>query len=126
MTAWLVFLGGGLGALARWALSDAVQSLLSKTPFSKFPLGILTCNLLGCFLIGCLFGYFSSRLAPTWAFPLLATGFLGGFTTFSTFARDSHALWVEGLGLLAIAKVTLSVVLGIIAVIIGVRLTIST
>ena len=123
MNALLIFLGGGLGSLARFGLSTSIQSFAKKTSLYQFPVGILACNLLGCFLIGCLFGYFAGRTTPSWVYPLLATGFLGGFTTFSTFAKDTHSLWTTGLTHLAIAKIILSVVLGILAVILGLKLT---
>jgi len=122
MNAFLVFLGGGLGSVARWGLSSFIQSLAQKTALHRFPIGILTCNVLGCFLIGCLFGY-TSRNLPAWAHPLLATGFLGGFTTFSTFAKDTHSLWTTNLAHLAFLKIILSVVLGVTAVFLGVKLT---
>lgn len=123
MNALLIFLGGGLGSVARWSLALAIQKLSEKTSLEKFPLGILTCNVLGCFLIGCLFGYFTNKSAPPWVFPLLATGFLGGFTTFSTFAKDTHALWSEGLTLMVTAKILMSVILGLAAVWAGIKLT---
>ncbi|MGJ8697566.1 MAG: fluoride efflux transporter CrcB [Verrucomicrobiaceae bacterium] len=123
MNALLIFLGGGLGSLARWSLAAGVQSLADKTSLSRFPLGILTCNVLGCFLIGCLFGHFATRNAPAWVFPLLATGFLGGFTTFSTFAKDTHSLWTSGLTPHAAAQIILSLLLGLAAVYTGIKLT---
>ncbi len=123
MNALLVFLGGGLGSLARFGLSSGIQTLARKTALHHFPVGILTCNLLGCFLIGCLFGYFTQKTTPPWVFPLVATGFLGGFTTFSTFAKDTHSLWSSGLTHFAVAKIILSVVLGVLAVVLGLRLT---
>ena len=123
MNALLIFLGGGLGSLARYGLSSGVQSLANSTSLQRFPAGILVCNLLGCFLIGCLFGYFTGKSAPNWVFPFLATGFLGGFTTFSTVARDTHSLWTTGLTHFAILKVILSIVLGLISVIVGIKLT---
>ena len=123
MNALLVFLGGGLGSLARFGLSTGVQSLTQNTALHRFPGGILVCNLLGCFLIGCLFGYFTDKTAPSWVFPLLATGFLGGFTTFSTFARDTHNLWTTGLTQLAFLQILLSIALGLLAVIAGIKLT---
>ena len=123
MNALLIFLGGGLGSVARWSLALAVQKLAQKTSLEKFPLGILTCNVLGCFLIGCLFGYFTNKNAPSWVFPLLATGFLGGFTTFSTFAKDTHSLWSEGLTAMVAAKILLSILLGLAAVWAGIKLT---
>ena len=123
MNALLVFLGGGLGSLARYGLSSGIQTLTEKTSLHRFPTGILTCNILGCFFIGCLFGYFTNKSTPAWVFPLLATGFLGGFTTFSTFAKDTHSLWTTGLTHLAILKIALSVILGIAAVFLGIKLT---
>lgn len=123
MNALLVFLGGGLGSLARFGLASGISSLAKKSPLHQFPIGILTCNLLGCFLIGCLFGYFTQRSAPAWVFPFLTTGFLGGFTTFSTFAKDTHTLWSTGLTHLALLKIALSVVLGLVAVVLGIKLT---
>lgn len=123
MNALLVFLGGGLGSLARFGLSSTVQSLTAKTTLHRFPLGILACNLLGCFLIGVLFGLFAHRSAPPWVFPFLATGFLGGFTTFSTFAKETHSLWTQNLTHLALLQIILSVVLGLLAVILGLKIT---
>jgi fluoride exporter len=123
MNALLIFLGGGLGSLARWGLSSGIESLAKNSNLKNFPVGILTCNVLGCFLIGCLFGFFTSKTAPSWLMPFLATGFLGGFTTFSTFAKDTHSLWTSGLTHLAFLKITLSVVLGILAVFVGMKMT---
>ena len=123
MNALLVFLGGGLGSLARYGLSSGVQSLAQNSALHRFPVGILFCNIVGCFLIGCLFGYFTEKVTPPWVFPLLATGFLGGFTTFSTFAKDTHSLWTSGLTHLALLKISLSVILGLAALIAGLKLT---
>lgn len=123
MNALLIFLGGGLGSVARWSLALAVQKLAEKTSLERFPFGILTCNVLGCFLIGCLFGYFTNKSTPPWVFPFLATGFLGGFTTFSTFAKDTHSLWTEGLTAMVVAKILLSVILGLAALWAGIKLT---
>lgn len=119
----LIFLGGGLGSITRYGLSTAIQELTTKTALQRFPLGILSCNVLGCFLIGYLFGHFTHRNAPSWVFPFLATGFLGGFTTFSTFAKETHSLWTSGLSHFAIGKILFSVILGLIAVIIGIKLS---
>ncbi len=123
MNLFLIFLGGGLGSLARFGLSSAIQNLATKTSLHRFPFGTLSCNVLGCFLIGCLFGYFSNRVAPPWIFPFLATGFLGGFTTFSTFAKETHDLWNGDLTHLTLLKIVISVALGIFSVFLGMKLT---
>ncbi|MEM9081774.1 MAG: fluoride efflux transporter CrcB [Verrucomicrobiota bacterium] len=118
MTALLVFLGGGLGALARLGLNEGI----SKLTGDRFPLGILACNVLGCFLIGLASGYLS-RSAPSWFTPLIMIGFLGGFTTFSTFARDTVNLFTERGLALAAANILLSVCVCLFAVLLGLKLS---
>ena len=123
MTEFYVFLGGGLGALSRYTLSSSLTKLSKETALHQFPIGIMTCNILGCFLIGCLFGYFAQKTAPSWLFPLLATGFLGGFTTLSTFSKDTHDLWTSGLTGLALLQVILTLILSLSAVTLGIKLS---
>ena len=115
-----IFLGGGLGALSRYSLASGIQSLAEQTRMHRFPIGILACNFLGCFLIGLLFGWIASRNGehPAWLHPLAVTGFLGAFTTFSTFALDTHKLF-ENSPALAIANITASVVGSLLAVWVG-------
>lgn len=117
----LIFLGGGLGAVARWWLSGAIQTLVERTSLHRFPWGIAASNLLGCFAIGAIFGAFTTRAAPPWVFPLLVTGFLGGFTTFSTFGNDCRELIVDGFRGLALANLLLSTLGGILLVFLGFR-----
>lgn len=86
----LVGLGGGLGAMARYWVSGLVQDW---TRSAAFPYGTLVVNVVGCFIIGGL-AYLSEAcglLTPE-ALLLLITGFLGGFTTFSTFGNEILAL----------------------------------
>ena len=118
----LVFVGGGLGALSRWGLSGAVQALAERTGMHRFPWGIATCNLLGCLAIGAVFGWAAGRVKPEWLFPFLVTGFLGGFTTFSTFGKDTHQLLVEGFNGFAIGNILLSTLGGLALVFLGYRL----
>ena len=113
-----VFLGGGLGAVARYGLDSGLKRI---SPIKDFPVGILVCNLLGCFFIGIALGYLS-RGAPAWFSPLVITGFLGGFTTFSTFSRDNFHLLEGGLTGMAAANVVLSVIPGLLAVWAGLKI----
>ncbi|MBK1828804.1 fluoride efflux transporter CrcB [Haloferula rosea] len=118
----LIFLGGGLGAISRWGLSMVVENFTEKTELHRFPWGILACNLAGCFLIGIVFGAVVGRHHPGWLFPFLVTGFLGGFTTFSTFGNDSRQLLMEGFHIAAFTNVLVSTLGGIALVFIGFRL----
>ena len=124
---WLyIFLGGGLGAVSRFGLSSGIQTLAEHTRLHRFPLGILACNLLGSFLIGCLFGYIGARgndhPGSGWLHPLAVTGFLGAFTTFSTFALDTQKLFSSSPAL-AILNIATSVLGCLAAVWIGFRIT---
>lgn len=101
--------GGGIGAIARYAIALFAEKI---TPVN-FPLGTLTANLLGCLLIGFFWSYFE-RVHISHAFRLfLFTGFLGGFTTFSTFARETEQFFRAGEPLHAISYLLLSNILGI-------------
>jgi CrcB protein len=113
----LIALGGGIGAAARHVVSTLVQQ---ATGAQLFPWGILVVNLTGCLLIGVLAQLFEST---TWLSPatrtLLITGVLGGYTTYSTFALQSWEMAAQGLNWMAIAYVTMHVLLGLLAVGLG-------
>lgn len=92
--AFLVGVGGFLGSIGRYAVSGGVQRLW---PTAGFPYGTLTVNLVGCYLIGFLgAGADVRNLFSPDARALLLMGFLGGFTTFSTFAYETLALSRDG------------------------------
>ncbi len=108
-------LGGGLGSVARYGLAVAATRY---TPVD-FPLGTLAANLLGSLCIGILWGYFD-RVHISHEFRLfLFTGFLGGFTTFSSFAREAVQLARAGEGGTALAYVLLTNFLGLALVVLG-------
>ena len=85
-----VAVGGGLGAICRFLLGGWVQSLYS----GRFPLGIFLVNILGCLLIGIAYSLLIERSLVSSKEIQLAviTGFLGGFTTFSTYGLDIFQL----------------------------------
>ena len=85
-----IFMGGGLGALCRFGISNLVNKLF----ISDFPHGTMVANVLGSFLIGLTIAWFESRsqVFEHWR-PLLVTGFLGGFTTFSSFSHETMQLF---------------------------------
>jgi fluoride exporter len=111
-------LGGALGALARWGLGAALPS-----PAGGWPTATLVVNLTGCLLIGVLLAVLAARApASPWLRPFLATGVLGGYTTYSTFAVDVVQLADAGAWATAAGYVLLSVVGGVLAAAAGLLL----
>ena len=88
MNAILVFVGGGLGALLRFAAGRATILAGHAPPFAT--LGV---NVLGCFVMGLLAGWFITTGGSEGARLFLLTGVLGGFTTFSAFGLDALTLY---------------------------------
>jgi CrcB protein len=113
----IIAAGGAIGALARYGMGGLVQQAL-KT--ASFPAGTLAVNLTGCLLIGFGGGLIESRqfFSPEMrAFVFI--GFLGSFTTFSTFGLESFNLVRDGQWLLATVNICLSVCVGLAAVLAG-------
>jgi CrcB protein len=111
----LAALGGALGALARWGLATALPSSPGTWPWAT-----LLVNLTGCVLIGVLLAVLVARSPSSpWLRPFLATGVLGGYTTYSTFAVDTVALVDAGRPALAAGYVLASVLGGVLAVAAG-------
>ena len=108
-----VALGGAIGASARYGVN-----ILAARITPSLPLGTLTVNVLGCLAMGLLASLLALRGGQHLA-PLLLTGVLGGFTTFSAFALDTMTLWERGAGGMAIGYVLASVVLSLVAVMAG-------
>ena len=110
-----VALGGAVGATLRYALGIGLVRALGHT---AFPLAILTANVLGSFLMGA-FVVAAARHGLTYLSPLVATGLLGGFTTFSAFSLEAATLWERGAAGQAAAYVVLSVGLSLGALFLG-------
>jgi CrcB protein len=115
MTAFLlVFLGAGLGGVAR----HGVNLGCARWCGVDFPWGTLAVNVIGSFAMGALVGWLAFKAGEGWsqnARLFLATGVLGGFTTFSAFSLDVMLLWERGEALAAATYVGASVVLSILA-----------
>jgi len=116
----LVVVGGGMGAGTRYLLGTYVSRLYS----GLFPIGTFLVNLTGSFLIGMLMTAFvyRTKIDPAWRL-FLVTGFLGGYTTFSSFEWETLAAIKGGVPLIALSNVLLSVVLGFVGVWAGSLLT---
>ena len=108
-------LGGALGALARWAIAEALPHSPGAWPWST-----LLVNLVGCLALGGLLAVLLARYPHSpWLRPFLAVGVLGGFTTYSTFAMDVVRLTGSGHPVLAVGYVLASVLGGACAVVAG-------
>ena len=114
----LLVIGAGsfIGGIMRYLLSQIIQSRFLST----FPFGTLGINILGCFLIGLIFGL-SERGNITMEWRLfMATGILGGFTTFSAFSNESIAMLRDGQLWYAFVYITASVFIGLLATFTGI------
>lgn len=111
----LVFIGGGLGAMSRFLVTTALAGKLGN-----FPLGTLAANFFGSLLMGLVVGLLAGRYESIRLF--VAVGFLGGFTTFSSFSAETLALIQGGQIFAAIANIIVSVVAGLAACAVGLKI----
>lgn len=115
----LVFLGGGVGSALRFLMSRALNPFLKN-----FFLGTFLVNIIGCLLIGLVMGLFTKgKLLTENQMLLLVAGFCGGFTTFSAFAFEKHSLLKSGEILHFSIYAILSIIIGILAVSLGIWLS---
>jgi CrcB protein len=122
----LVAVGGAIGALARWGVAVVAARWFG----TAFPWGTFIINMTGCLFLGWFATLLDERLTAggwTWLRPdslrlLIAVGFTGAYTTFSTFEYETHNLLRDGDGLAGMTYVFGSVFLGLLAVRLGVLL----
>ncbi len=112
----LIFLGGGLGSVARYSIGRWVNSLHAY----NFPFGTLAANVIACLTLGLIIGLADHRqlLSPN-ARLFWAAGFCGGFSTFSTFSHETLTLMQGGFNFSSITYVIVSLLLCIAAVYLG-------
>lgn len=105
-----IFIGGGLGSLARF-LTGKFSSQLFTT---SFPIGTFISNILACLILALIVVFFSNKQSEyEWIQPLLLVGFCGGFSTFSTFSNETYQLLTNGQVAVGIANIIISVAVGI-------------
>ena len=101
-----VFLGGGLGSIARYGISEMVKSNFK----TAFPVATLCSNVISCLILAFAVGIFSYKTGSNPALKLLiVVGFCGGFSTFSSFSYETVELMRTGNTLIAIANIVISV-----------------
>ena len=113
----LVFIGGGLGAMARYFVTTNLAGKLGN-----FPIGTFAANIFGSFLMGLVVGIIAGRASLENVRIFAAVGFLGGFTTFSSFSAETLNLLQGGQIFLAAANILLSVAAGLAACFAGLTL----
>ncbi|MBT9382759.1 fluoride efflux transporter CrcB [Pseudooceanicola sp. CBS1P-1] len=116
LTVLQVAAGGAIGASLRY-LSGVGLARIFGTGL-PIPLGVIFVNILGSFLMGCVVVILGAK---SWGHfnPFLATGILGGFTTFSSFSLEAFTLWERGEPALAALYVGINVVVSLAAIVIG-------
>ena len=105
LTLLIVAFGGAVGAITRFQITNWFNGWFGNS----FPYATLTVNVVGCFIMGLLVAALNTGtlISPHWR-PLIAVGFLGALTTFSTFSFDTLALFTQGFWLRAAMNVILN------------------
>lgn len=109
----MVGVGGGLGSILRFWLGSYIGSRMG----SRFPYGTFVVNITGSFLIGLVFAFLTARTqwSPNWRY-LIPIGFIGGYTTFSSFEFETLRTIQDGQIVMGLLYVAASVVVGFAAV----------
>ncbi|TXB66291.1 fluoride efflux transporter CrcB [Phaeodactylibacter luteus] len=113
----LVFLGGGLGSLARYGVARLIAPIQGHFPYATLTANLISCLVLGFMLQQSLRG----QVSDAWKW-LLMTGFCGGFSTFSTFSGETLSLLQHGHYGTALMNMGGSLLLGLICIYLGMRL----
>ncbi len=107
MTLLYIFIGGGLGSLARYGVSKFSEHYFSI----QFPIATFISNMVSCIILGLVIYIFKEKINyQSFISPLLLIGFCGGFSTFSTFSNETVQLVTNGQWFWAIANVLISIV----------------
>jgi len=110
MTYLYIFIGGGLGSLARFLTSKISHQIFT----TSFPIGTFISNMLACIILALIVVFFSNKQSEyEWIQPLLLVGFCGGYSTFSTFSNETYQLLTNGQVAIGIANIVISVVVGV-------------
>lgn len=110
--------GSFIGGISRYLLSQFMQAKVLST----FPFGTLGVNIIGCFFIGLVFGLSErGNLTQEWRL-FLATGVLGGFTTFSAFSNETINMLRDGQAQYALFYIISSILFGLVATFIGISI----
>jgi CrcB protein len=112
----IIFLAGGLGSVCRYGLSSWGLPYFTQLTGMSFPWGTLLVNVLGCFAIGVIGALMKRFSIEEWLRLTMVVGFLGGFTTFSSFILEGAVLLElqQNSILKALAYITGSVILGLL------------
>ena len=114
----LVGLGSFIGGIGRYLVTLLVQNRFLST----FPYGTMVVNILGCFMIGVIYGISDRGSMPAEWRIFLATGIMGGFTTFSSFSNDTVSMLRDGQYWPAFSYVAISLLIGLAATFSGISL----
>ena len=111
-----IAIGGSVGAVSRYLISKGINILSAGI----FPYGTLAVNIAGAFLIGFLFSFFNDIVIPVHYKSMITVGFLGAFTTFSTYSLESVNLFMSGEYKIAALNILLNNFLSLAAVMGGI------